>query len=213
MRLPHGEDPRDVVARGYDRMGATYASWAQESHDPAREEHTALLLDALPPGSPVLDLGCGAGLPTTRTLAEHLDVLGVDISFEQLVRARRNVPRAAFVQADMAELNLAPGSVAAVAAFYSIIHVPREEQAALLGRIRCWLKPDGLLVVTLGVGADPGTVDAFFDQPMYWSSYDAEAYLRTVAEAGLEVQSAVHRQVDEFGSPVTFLWMLARAPA
>jgi SAM-dependent methyltransferase len=215
MRSPQAEDardPREIVTRGYDRMGAAYTEWAQSGSDPAREEHTRLLLEALPAGSRVLDLGCGAGLPTTRALAQRHTVIGVDISFSQVARARRNVPQGAFMQADMAELALAPASLDAAAAFYSLIHVPRQEQAALLGRIATWLRPGGLLVATMGVRADPGSVDGFFGAPMYWSGYGAEANRRAIMAAGFEVIRAAERSVDEFGDPVTFLWVVARRP-
>jgi hypothetical protein len=35
-----------------------------------------------------------AGIPSTRRLAESFSVVGVDISGEQIARARRNVPGA-----------------------------------------------------------------------------------------------------------------------
>ncbi len=205
-------DPKGIVEQGYDRMGAAYAEWVQGERDLAREEYTRLLLESLPAGSRVLDLGCGAGLPTARELARRHAVVGVDISFQQVARARRNVPEAAFVQADMAELALAPHSVDAVAAFYSLIHLPREEQPALLARIAHWLRPGGLLVATMGTQADPGSVDAFFGEPMYWSGYDAEANRRAIAAAGLEAVRVTATTKEEFGDPVTFLWVVARAP-
>ena len=45
----------------------------------------------------------------------------------QLAIARENAPRARFVRADMTEVDFAPESFDAVVAFYSIIHVPRDE--------------------------------------------------------------------------------------
>lgn len=204
---------RALVAQGYDRMGAMYAKWALAEADPAREEYTRLLLEQLPAGSRILDLGCGAGLPTTRALAQRHRVIGVDLSYVQAVRARGNVPQAAFLQADMAELALAPASLDGIAAFYSLIHLPREEQVALLGRIAAWLRPGGLLVATMGVRTDRGSVDAFFGEPMYWSGYDAERNCQAVVDAGLQLLSAQEHRVDEFGDPVAFLWVVARQGA
>jgi SAM-dependent methyltransferase len=203
---------RALVAQGYDRMGGAYTKWALDGADPAREAYTRLLLEELPPGSRILDLGCGAGLPTTRALARRHRVIGVDLSFAQVARARRNVPQAAFLQADMAELALAPESLDAIAAFYSLIHLPREEQVALLARLAAWLRPGGLLVATMGMRADPGSVDGFFGEPMYWSGYSAEQNRQAVASAGLRVLSAEEHSVDEFGESVTFLWVMARRP-
>jgi cyclopropane fatty-acyl-phospholipid synthase-like methyltransferase len=40
----------------------------------------------------VLELGCGAGVPDTQRLASHFRVTGIDISAEQVRRARTAVP-------------------------------------------------------------------------------------------------------------------------
>ncbi len=67
-----------------------YAGWAAE------------LAGLLPDGATVADLGCGIGLPATRALTgRRLRVIGVDFSAVQLARARRLVPAARLVQADM----------------------------------------------------------------------------------------------------------------
>ena len=42
----------------------------------------------LPHGSRILDVGCGNGLPATRELALSHEVTGVDISEQQIARAR-----------------------------------------------------------------------------------------------------------------------------
>jgi trans-aconitate methyltransferase len=59
-----------------------------------------MLLERLPSGADLLDLGCGAGLPTTARLAQRFTVTGVDISPRQIERARINVPDATFINAD-----------------------------------------------------------------------------------------------------------------
>jgi trans-aconitate methyltransferase len=56
-------------------------------------------------GCKVFDLGCGAGIPVARdVVAFGHCVVGVDGSAQQIVRARRNVPTAAFIEADMCEV-------------------------------------------------------------------------------------------------------------
>jgi SAM-dependent methyltransferase len=84
----------------------------------------------------VLDLGCGAGIPVARHLTAlgHY-ALGVDGSARQIALARRNAPLAEFIHADMAAIDFPTASFDAVAAFYSITHVPRSEHARLRGQI------------------------------------------------------------------------------
>lgn len=115
-------DPRQIVAHGYDRIAERYTAWAGESSAGGRARFGALLLDRLPPGAAVLDLGCGTGVPVARELAKRLTVTGVDISAHCIALPRRNVPGATFLHADMAALDLPAGSFDAVVASYSIIH-------------------------------------------------------------------------------------------
>ena len=47
---------------------------------PEYVEWLSYLNRAIPHGSPVLDLGCGSGVPCTKMLAENFEVTGLDIS-------------------------------------------------------------------------------------------------------------------------------------
>ena len=89
-----------------------------------RSRQVSYLMKELPCGSDLLDLGCGAGYPTTKRLAEHFAVTGVDISQRQVERARRDIPEATFIRADMTSLRLWRCSFDAVTAFFSIISRP-----------------------------------------------------------------------------------------
>ena len=152
-------DPKRIVAEGYDAISERYLAWSDLRPSPTRLRYLALALDLIPAGSDVLDLGCGAGIPMTAALAEGRTVTGVDISETQLEMARRNVPGATFLQADMTTLTFEPASFDAVVAFYSLTHVPRDEQAELLGRIRSWLRPGGLFLASMGADDEPGDVE------------------------------------------------------
>ena len=60
-------DPKRLVAEGYDRIAETYSAWAAGIHDEARTYYTQWLLEQVPAGAPVLELGCGPGGPTTQS--------------------------------------------------------------------------------------------------------------------------------------------------
>ena len=205
---------KQIVREGYDRIAESYIAWVQSERSETRTRYAQVLLDGLPPGASVLDLGCGAGGPTTRALTDRFNVTGVDISAQSITLARQNVPDARFIVSDMADLELPPGSFDAVAAFYSIIHVPRQEQPALLARIASWLRPGGLVVMTMGVHSIQTDYDEdFLGVPMYWSSFDAKTNQRLVTEAGLQIVRAQQASEAEDGQAVTFLWIVARKPA
>ena len=204
-------DPKRIVEQGYDLVAQDHHDWAQVTRADERARYTALVVDALSPGAVILDLGCGSGVPTTRALAQHFRVTGVDISQRQIELGRQNVPEAQFLQADATQLELSPHSLDAVVAFYSIIHVPRSEQPPLVRKIANWLRPRGLFVASLGThAAETEIADDFLGARMYWSGYDTATNRRMIEGAGFEILSSIEETEPEFGMEVTFLWVVAR---
>src|SRR4051794_26380737 len=143
-------DPRTaLVGRGYDAMADRWEAWSARVVD-ARSEWRDALVARLPEGACVVELGCGNGTAETRTLARRFTLTAVDLSGEQLRRARARVPEAEYVQADFTAIDFAAGSLDGVAAFYSFNHVPRDLLAPLFASIHGWLRPGGLLLTALG---------------------------------------------------------------
>jgi SAM-dependent methyltransferase len=202
------DDPTHVVAAGYDLMAERYLAWSDEISGDPRLRFLRDLLARLPQRPAVLDLGCGVGVPSTALLAEHGHVVGVDVSARQLELARRRVPGARFVQADMASVGFPPASFDAVTAFYSVAHVPRAEHAALFRRIAGWLRPGGHFLASLGCGGTDGTVAEWLGAPMFFSSHDAPTNRRLLAEAGLVVQVDELVTMREPEGPATFQWVI-----
>jgi MPBQ/MSBQ methyltransferase len=108
-------------------------------------------LDQLPPGSTVLDVGCGIG-GSARLLAGSygLKVLGISISPAQIERARtltpaELAPHCRFAVMDALELALENGSFDAVWSVEACPHMPdKQRYADELLRV---LRPGGLLAV------------------------------------------------------------------
>jgi cyclopropane fatty-acyl-phospholipid synthase-like methyltransferase len=206
-------DPhRELVERGYDRVAESYLA-TKDPEDPLALSALEDLARDLRPGDPVLDLGCGAGVPATRWLADRgFEVTGVDLSERQLDLARGLVPEATFLKADMTELDFGPGSFAAVVALHSIIHVPREDHPALLENIHRWLPPGGLFLAILTVTDFDGEDRDWegWGAPMRWSHYDARTNKGMLREAGFDVVYAEPRTGGGTGDEEeTWLWVLA----
>jgi SAM-dependent methyltransferase len=205
------DDPKRTVADGYDLIAQRYLDWSDLNPSSQRTRYLERLLGLLPAGAELLELGCGAGIPVARALAERCRVTGVDISAAQIALARQHVPGATFIQADMAALDFPPAVFDAVVGFYSLIHLPRAEHAALLGRIASWLRPGGLLLATMGAGDAPGNVEPdWLGAPMFWSHFDADTNRALVRQAGLDLLDDSVIADDEHGQPVPFLWIVAR---
>ncbi len=207
------DDPRAIVEAGYDALVDRYGTWADATVDEGRDRLMAELTARLPEGARVLDLGCGSGLPSTRILAERYAVTGIDLSAGQLAAARRNVPHAAFVQGDIATIELPAGSWDAVTAFYSLTHVPRSEHAAVFDRVGRWLVPGGLFVATLGARDDPDWTGEWLGRPMFFSSHDPDTNRSLLAAAGFELLVDELIETLEPEGPVPFHWVLARREA
>jgi cyclopropane fatty-acyl-phospholipid synthase-like methyltransferase len=208
------KDPKLIVAEGYDAMAERYFAWSDLRPSPTRLRYLAIALELIPPGSNVLELGCGAGIPMTAALAEGRTVAGVDISSTQLDLARRNVPGATFLQADMTTVAFEPARFDAVVAFYALTHVPRDEQAGLIERIRGWLRPGGVFIASMGADDDPGSVETdWLGVDMYFSHFAAKTNRRLVERAGLVVERAELAIEPEDRHDARFLWIVARAPA
>lgn len=200
-------DGRRIVEAGYDRIAEHYLA----GKGPLEPETLALLertVRGLPPDAAVLDLGCGAGVPVTRWLAERFAVTGVDLSARQLELARHNVPGATFVQADMAGLTFPRGTFAAIVSFYAIIHLPRDAQPELLRRIHDWLAPGGAFLANWAVTAWEGEERDWlgWGAAMWWSHHDGATNLRLLREAGFAIEAAEARASDG----ERWLWVIAR---
>jgi cyclopropane fatty-acyl-phospholipid synthase-like methyltransferase len=172
------------------------------------------LLGRIEDGCDVLELGCGGGTPATKALAERHRVHGVDISARQVERARERIPEATFECADATRLELEPRSLDAVVSLYMLGHVPRAEQAPLLGSVASWLRDGGYLLATMGTaGVEDEMDDDWLGAPMFFASFDEAANRRMLVDAGFELVEARVIPIEEPGHGlVSFMWVLARKP-
>ncbi len=201
-------DPSSVVRRGYDRIADRYLD-LRRSHG-ADARLLSSLERLLPAHSNVLDVGCGAGVPITRRLSRRFKVLGVDFAPKQIARARRNVPEARFLCADMRSLDLPKASFDAICCFYAMIHVPRRAHARVLRGFARLLRPSGLLLVCMGAEDLPSQYEEdYHGAPMFWSHFDDVTNLRLIRSAGFRLIWArrVRDATDDGGQ---HLFVLAR---
>ncbi len=164
-------DYKALVQRGYDRCADAYHEARSNEAGPELD----FLAKRIEDGATVLDVGCGAGVPYTRALAQRFTVTGVDSSGEMIKRARANVPNGRFIHGDVMSVEFSPSSFNGAIAFYSIFHLPREEHPELFRRIYDWLQPGGYFLCTLTrFSEEAHTEDDFFGVTMYWSNYGLE---------------------------------------
>ena len=156
------------------------------------------ILEDLPAGAKVLDLGCGTGNPIGRHVVEKgFRLTGVDQSARMLEIARREVPEAELIHADMVEVDLKDRFAAAIA-WDSAFHVERKYHSALYEKLAHALEPNGRLLLSVG-GSDPadfspcGTDEEGFTSEMhghtfFYSGYEPSVARKLLETAGFEIE-------------------------
>jgi cyclopropane fatty-acyl-phospholipid synthase-like methyltransferase len=204
-------DPRiELVQAGYEAIPDEYLEWTGRIEGDPKLDYLSRLVSQLAPGARVLELGCGAGEPCTRLLAERFEVTGVDVSGAQLARARENAPGARFVQADFTAAEFPQASFGAVAAFYCLNHVPRELLPDVFARVHSWLAPGGLFLASLGVGDEAAWTGDWLGATMFFSSYPPETNSQLLTGAGFEILTDELATMVEPEGEVTFQWVVCR---
>jgi SAM-dependent methyltransferase len=211
------ERQRALVRAGYNAISHAYRDDAGTPNPDGSEsadnygDWVEELGRLLQPGARVLDLGCGAGVPTTKLLADAgYSVTGVDIAEVQIERARSLVPNATFIQADLALWDADSDSFDAVVCLYTLIHVPLQDQRELIPRLRRWLTAGGYLLVIVGHERWTG-VEEYMGATMFWDHADEATYLSWLEAAGLAV--VWHRYIPEGASGHTLVLAQATRPA
>jgi SAM-dependent methyltransferase len=191
MSKPAGPDARGIVAAAYAVASETYRGDSFALATTSGYAHWMRRLERrIAPGSRLLDLGCGNGVPVARELSKRHTVTGIDLSEAQVERARRLVPAATFIRGDMTAMEFEPGSFDAVTAFFSIINVPMDEQPPLIERVAAWLAPGGHFLAIVGkvrgtwVEHDWRGVAGL---QMYYSHAGLAESRASLAAAGLEI--------------------------
>lgn len=158
----------------YAERFATLAASGKDVHGEA-----ALVARLLPRGGRVLDAGCGTGRVAIELARRGYDVLGVDLDAGMLARARQDAPKLAWLESDLATLDLTslqPFDLA-VAAGNVIPLVAPGTEPQVVDRLALALKPGGLLVA--GFGLSPAHL------PLDHAPVSLDAYDTWCATSGL----------------------------
>jgi ubiquinone/menaquinone biosynthesis C-methylase UbiE len=197
-----GGDPRDVrdpasdIQRSYDSVAQEYADeiYAELADKPFDRELLDRFAKRLGSGR-VCDLGCGPGQIARYLRDRGVDVFGLDLSAGMLAQARRLNPEIEFVQGSMLALALGSETLDGITAFYSIIHIPRQQVVSALSEMRRVLKPGGCLLITFHLGTEDTHHDELFGRPVkldvaYFTTMEMSGYLLA---AGFRVEESLER--------------------
>ncbi len=191
-----------INKEGYDKIASKYN---EQRHIYNNEKELEYFVNLLPNKGKILDVGCGAG-PAARFLIEKgYSVIGIDISRNMLELAKKSVPEAEFIEADMTKLTFADDSLEGIVSLYAIFHISRDKHEKLFRNFHRMLKKGGILLFCIGHKEWEGS-DNYLGAEIFWSNYSSEKTLQLVQQAGFEI---IYDELLERGEEEHY-WIIAK---
>ena len=182
----------------YDQVAPEYAKKFKDEMDNKPFDRACLDRVAREVGNlgPVCDLGCGPGQIARYLHRQGVDTLGVDLSHRMVAEAQRLNPDIHFHQGDMLSLPDADNSWGGIAAFYCIIHIPREHIVDALREMKRVLKPGGMLLIAFHIGTEIKHLDEWWEKPVNldFAFYQPEEMETWLKAAGFELEETLVRE-------------------
>jgi uncharacterized protein YceH (UPF0502 family) len=214
--LAGGAAARDErVVASYDAVATAYADELLDELD--RKPFDRWLLErvaGLAEGGSVADVGCGPGQVAAHLALAGAEVTGIDLSPGMVDEARRRFPELRFEVGDLTAL--APGSWAAITAWYSLVHLaPQELPGAIDALVRA-VRPGGWLALALHEGDAGHHLDEWWGHAVDidFSFHRRADVLGAVGATGLEaVEWYLRGPSSPTEAQTNRLYVLGRRPA
>ena len=167
----------------------TAAAWDEVRGGELKEREWFDRFTALvPPGSSILDLGCGSGEPIARHLVQSgYRVTGVDSSPSLIAMCRARMPEEEWLVGDMRTLDLGR-RFDGVLAWYSFFHLHFDDQRAMFPRFAAHAAPGAILMFTSGPQHGEA-IGEWQGEPLYHASLSQEEYRQLFDTNSFEVLS------------------------
>ena len=201
----------------YDRVAVEYGEKFKDEIDDKPFDRDCLyrLVREVGELGPICDLGCGPGQIARYLHRQGVQTLGVDLSSKMVAEAQRLNPEIHFHQGDMLSLPDADNSWGGIAAFYCIIHIPREQIVNALREMKRVLKPGGPLLLAFHIGTEIKHLDEWWDKPVnldfaFYLPTEIESWLK---EAGFELLETLVREPNtDMEAATQRAYMFAKKP-
>ncbi len=181
----------------YDRVAEEYVRriFDELQHKPLDRQLLDRLAASAQSGGLICDMGCGPGHVARYLHERGAHVVGVDLSAGMIEQARRLNPGLEFRQGNMLALDVEDGAWAGIAAFYSIIHIPREEVVTALHELKRVLQPGGYLLLAFHIGTEVVHLEEWWGQAVsadfvFFQPNEMQGYLQA---AGFEIEEVIER--------------------
>jgi 2-polyprenyl-3-methyl-5-hydroxy-6-metoxy-1,4-benzoquinol methylase len=149
-------------------------------------EYLNLIVNSVPDGGSVLDLGCGTGEPIAQFfIGKGFKITGIDGSKKMIELCKKRFPSERWIISDMRNINLNQ-QFDVVLAWHSFFHLDQDSQRKMFEIFEAHIKPGGILAFTSGeeegeVWSDNG------GQMLYHASLSTKEYEKLLAENAFKI--------------------------
>lgn len=188
----------EQLQSSYDRVAENYAKHFRDEMNKKPFDRKMLdwMAEKVSGLGVICDMGCGPGQIAHYLHRQGINVCGVDLSPAMVQQAQTLNPDIPFQQGDMLLLSgVADNSYGGIAAFYSIVHLPRQQVVQALQQLKRVLRPKGVLLLAFHIGQETKHLDEFLDNKVsldffFFETEEVKGYLTTT---GFELEEVIER--------------------
>jgi ubiquinone/menaquinone biosynthesis C-methylase UbiE len=184
-------DKVQSIRNAYNKASDAYTSgfYHELYSKPLDVKLLDLFCERVNPIKPVCEVGCGPGEISTYLKYKGLDLVGIDISEEMIVNAKKLNPHIDFRVGDVYSLNFPDNYFSGLLAPFLFVNYELEEIKPAIQEIKRVLESNGLFYLSFHQGIDRIHVDEFLAEKnpldfIYLNIDDIEGLL---VECGFEI--------------------------
>lgn len=192
------EHPEQSLAANYDPVAEQYAiHFIDElANKPFDRKMLDWLAERVGNQGVICDLGCGPGQVARYLQTIGYNACGIDLSAGMVQQAQRLNPGIPFQQGNMLALtNVSESSFSGIAAFYSIIHIPKSSVIDALREIKRVLRPQGVLLLSFHIGNQIVQLVEWWEKSVHleFIFYETEEMKGFLRKAGFNILESIER--------------------
>ena len=201
----------------YNRVASEYARriYDELKDKPLDRQLLEDLAKRLAGRGTICDIGCGPGQVARYLRDLGAEVIGIDLSPGKVEQVRQLNPDIQFRQGNMLALDVPDEAWAGIAAFYSIIHIPRVEVVSALLELKRTLQPGGLLLLAFHIGDEVVHLDEWWSEPVCadFVFFEQEEMSDNLIKAGFKIlETAIRPPYPEVEHQSQRAYVLAQNP-
>lgn len=186
------------MARAYDTVAKEYAEKFRGEHErkPQDQEILYRFSQMVAGRKPVWDFGCGPGQTTRFLKGLGIEISGLDLSEKLLEEASKIHPDISFRKGNILNLEFEDESIAAVVAFYAIVHFADKQVERTFHEIFRVLQPGGVFLLTYHIGEETVHLDEFLGKEVDidFMFFRTDFINRCLQDSGFEKIEVIERE-------------------